>query len=115
MTNDVIFIILLVAVAGLALLLIPQWRLKRAIPRVIRAFREHNANNIKAAKTIDELGLRPRGFMEGLLKGRDYRQYALSALLKAGIVQGTGDGRFYLSEDRLATSSLEKKKPISRF
>ena len=104
--NEVLFIILILVIAGLALFVVPQWRLRRAISQVIRIFTEFNAIDIKNAKTIDELGLRPRTLMEGMFRGRDYKPHALRALIKAEIIQMTEDGRLYLSEEKLITSGL---------
>lgn len=112
--SEVLFIILILVIAGLALFVIPQWRLRRAIPQVIQIFREHNAISVKNAKTIDELGLRPRTFMEGMFRGRDYKPYALRALIKAEIIQMTEDGRLYLSEDKLISSGLYKSQAVPR-
>jgi len=108
--ENVIIIVLIVILAFLALLIIPRWRLQRATRQVIRILRQHNAIDVKNAKTIDELGLRPRGRLEGLLRTRDYKPYALDALWKAEIVKITEDGRVYLSEDRLLASGLGKDK-----
>ncbi len=106
--NSTVLIILVVVFALLAMFVIPQWRLRRAIRQVIRIFREHNAIGVKDARTVDELGLRPRRMLEGMLKGRDYKKYALDALMKAEIVQTTKDGRLYLSEDKLIASGLDR-------
>ena len=111
---NILIIVLLVIITLLALLFIPQWRLTRAIRQVIRIFQAHNAVSIKNAKTIDELGLRPRGIMEGMLKGRDYKPYALRSLLKSEIVQTTEDGRLYLSEEKLIASGLDRRTSFSR-
>lgn len=102
--KDVLIIILLIIVALVSMLMIPQWLIKRAVPKVIRIFREHNAVGIKNAKTIDELGLRPRGMMQQMFRRRDYNQYALTALMRAEIIQITEDGKFYLSEEKLSES-----------
>jgi len=88
--------------------LIPRWLMRRATRQVIKIFREHNATDNKNAKTIDELGLRPPGLMERMMRRRDYKPYALSALVNAGVVKTTEDGKLYLSEEKLADSSLEK-------
>ena len=106
--SSVILIVLIIVLALLALFVIPQWRLRRAIRQVIRILREHNAIDIKNAKMVDELGLRPRRMLEGMFKGRDYKKYALSALMKAEIIQITEDGRLYLSEDKLIASGLDR-------
>jgi len=95
------------------MIVIPRWRLKRAIRQVIRIFRKHNATDAKNAKTIDELGLRPRGFIQGMFRGRDYKPYALGGLMNTGVIQQTEDGRFYLSEEKLMESGLERR--VSRY
>jgi len=112
--NNIAIIVLVIVLMLAALFILPQWRLRRAIRQVIRIFREHNAVGIKDARTIDELGLRPRRMMEGMLKGRDYKQYALNALMKAEIIKTTEGGKLYLSEDRLIDSGLEKGTLYSR-
>jgi len=112
--ENVIIIVLIVVLALLALFIIPQWRLRRATRQVIRIFMELNATSVKNAKTIDELGLRPRGRLEGLLRTRDYKPQALDGLWKAEIVQTTEDGRLYLSEDRLIGSGLDRGAPYYR-
>ena len=89
--------------------MVPRWRLRHAIRQVIQIFKEHNATDIKNAKTVDELGLRPRSMMEGMFRGRDYKPYALSALIRAEIIQTTEDGKLYLSEDKLIASGLERR------
>lgn len=114
---DVKTIIIIVGVfvfALVAMLVVSQWRVKRAIRQVIRILREHNAIGMKNAKTVDELGLRPRGMMDGMLRGRDYKQYAVSGLMKADIIQMTEDGRLYLSEDKLLASGLDRGTLYSR-
>jgi hypothetical protein len=94
--------------------IIPRWRLKRAIREVIQIFREHNATDIKKAKAIDELGLTPRGMMEGMFRGRDYKPYALNALMRAEIINRTEDGKLYLSEEKLSASGLEGRASYYR-
>jgi len=113
-TNSILLIVLLVVLLLAVVFLIPQWRLRRAIPKVIRAFKECDAIGIKNAKTIDELGLRPRGMVEQMLKGRDYRQDALNALMRAGIIQMTEEGRLYLLEEKLIESGLGGGTSYSR-
>lgn len=76
---------------------------------MIKIFRRNSALDKKSAKSIDELGLRPRGFTERLMHTRDFKPYALEALVKAGIVKGTADGRLYLIEEQLAISGIERR------
>jgi len=112
--ENVIIIVLIVVLALLALFVIPQWRLRRATRQVIQIFKEHNAMDVKNAKTLDELGLRPRGRLDGMLRTRDYKPQALDGLWKAEIVQPTEDGRLYLSQDRLIASGLDRGAPYYR-
>ena len=92
----------------LGLFVIPRWLVKRAARQVIKIFREHNATESKTARTVDELGLRPPGMMERMMRRRDYKPHALNALIQAGIVQVTEDGKLYLWEAKLAETNLEK-------
>jgi hypothetical protein len=112
--NNAILVALLIVFMLLALIIFPQWLMKRAIRQVIRIFCEHNALGIDNSKTIDELGLRPRGIHERLFRGRDYKQYALKALMRAAIIQTTQEGRLYLSEEKLAASGLDRDASGSR-
>jgi hypothetical protein len=114
MNNDVVLIIAAIVLMLLALIFIPQWRLKRAVRQVIRIFRESNAVGIGNAKSLDELGLRPKGMLEGMFRGRDYKQYALTSLMRAEIVIMTEDGDYYLAEDKLLQSGLEKSTSYYR-
>jgi len=88
--------------------LIPRWLTRRAARQVIKIFREHNATDAKNAKSIDELGLVPPGMLERMMRRRDYKPYALNALMKAEIIQATEDGKLYLSEEKLADFGLER-------
>lgn len=106
--ETIITIVLLAVLLLVAMFIVLRWRLNRATRQVIQILREHNAIDIKNAKTVDELGLRPQGMMEGMFRGRDYKPYALSILMKAEIVQTTEDEKLYLSEDRLIASGFDK-------
>ena len=106
--NTIIFIVLIIVVLLVAMFIVPQWRLRRAIRQVIRIFRENNAVDARTAKTVQELGLGPRSMIEGLFRGRDYKQYALTALMKNDIINMTEGGRLYISEDKLRDSGLDK-------
>ena len=112
--NSIIILVLLFVLLLAAIFIIPRWRLKRAIRQVIQIFKEHNATGIKNAKTDEELGLRPRGMMEGMFRGRDYKPYALSALMRAEIINRTEDGKLYLSEEKLMESGLEGRASYYR-
>ena len=98
----------------MAIFVIPRWLLRRAVRQVIRIFREYNATDSKNAKTIDELGLRPPSVMERMMRRRDYKPHALNALMQAGIIQATEDGKLYLSEEKLAEFGMEKSASYYR-
>jgi hypothetical protein len=101
-------IILLIILALAALFFIPRWLIRRAARQVIKIFRAHSATDSKNARTIDELGLRPPGMLERMMRRRDYKPQALDALMQMGVVKVTEDGRLYLSEEKLAETGFEK-------
>ncbi|MCD6299595.1 MAG: hypothetical protein J7L78_00265 [Dehalococcoidales bacterium] len=107
--NDVLVIILIAVVVIVAMLGIPYLMMRRAVNRVIKIFRNNSAIDARSAKTIDELGLRPRTRLQGMFRGRDYKPQALSFLMKAEIVRINDDGKLYLSEDKVAASKLYKR------
>ncbi|MBE0481287.1 MAG: hypothetical protein IBX68_09945 [Dehalococcoidia bacterium] len=105
--SDVAVLVILFLVLLAALFLIPRLMMGRAVRSIIRAFRQNLALNEKNAKTLDELGIGPanrRWF--GL---RDYKPAALQALVNANIIRTAEDGRFYLSEESLASTGLERR------
>jgi hypothetical protein len=112
--TTVIAIIVIFVLLILALFIIPRWRLKRAIRQVIQIFRNSSATDFKNAKTADELGLRPPTMREEIFHSRDYKPYALSALIRAEIIQRTEGGKLYLSEDRLMSSGIEERVAYRR-
>jgi hypothetical protein len=87
---------------------IPRWLIRRAARQVIKIFRAQNATESKNARTIDELGLRPPGMMERMMRRRDYKPQALDALVQVGVVKVTEDGKLYLSEEKLTELGIEK-------
>jgi len=105
-----IFICLMVALVLLVFFVIVPWRIKRASRQVVQIFRKQNAIAPGTAKSIDDLGLESRGMLESIFKGRNYKQYALDALVKAQIIQLTEDKRLYLSEGHLKATSLNLDK-----
>jgi hypothetical protein len=100
------FIAVLMIIFVVVAVVLPRWGVRRAIPFVIRIFRNRNAVGKQNAKTIDELGLKPtrKGMIETMFGPRDYRLAALRSLVKANVVQMTEDRKFYLSEENLAAS-----------
>ena len=74
---------------------------------MIYIFRQNSALDKSTAKTIDDLGLSPRGFVERMFHTRDFKPHALNELLNMGIIKYTEDGRLYLAEDKLMESGIE--------
>ena len=101
---NTIAIIVLVILFILTIFVIPTLLFIRNVPKVIRIFRFHNAVGDRNARTIDELGLRSKPMLQRLFSGRDYKPQALQSLIRANIVQVTGEGKLYLSEENLAGS-----------
>jgi len=104
--SNIAIVVILIVIAVLALFLIPQLLVKRAIAKVIKIFRQRGAIDIRSAKTVDELGLRPESMFNRMMKPLDYKPRALQALISADIIRTTEDGKLYLSEDNLAASKL---------
>ncbi len=101
-TEDFLLIALLLVVFVLGLFVIPRWRFKRAAIDLVRTFRQHGATRASNARTLDELGLHTqRSFLQTMLRGREYKGYALTALMKAQIIQQSEDGKLYLIEAKL--------------
>ena len=106
--NNTLFIIIIIAFGLLAMFVIPQFLVRRATFKVIQIFQQHNAIGVKNAKEIDELGLSPRSFVEGMFRGRDYKPRALQSLIRSEIVLMTEDGKLYISEEKLISLKLYK-------
>jgi hypothetical protein len=96
-----LFIIVLATGFWLALVVIPQFMIKRAMEQVIRIFRDHGALEVTSAKNLDELGLRPPGMFESIGRARDYKPTALNFLLTAGVIKEAGGQKMFLSERQL--------------
>jgi hypothetical protein len=109
MNATALFILLLVILAVLGFWVLPRLRMKRAVNRVVAVFEHRNALDVRSAKTIDELGLRPPTFLQSMIRMRDFKPYALQTLMKAEVVLETDGGRLYLSQDRLAAINVGKR------
>lgn len=106
--NDWVVIAVLVIVLLLAMVVVPQFMMRRAVKAVLRIFREHHAIGPKNAKSVEELGLHQKGMIERMMKPRDYKPRALQFLISQEIVQMTEDGKVYLLEEKLDASALRK-------
>jgi hypothetical protein len=109
MSTTVLFILLLVILAVLGLWVLPRMRIKRAINQVVAIFEHNSALDIRSARTIDELGLKPPTFLESMIRMRDFKPYALQILMKTEVVLETDGGRLYLSQDRLAATNIKER------
>ncbi len=93
--------VILIALLYMALVIIPGWRLRRAITQVIEVFRGQGAACFKDVKSIDELGLRPRSMMENLFRTRDFKPYALQLLIKEEVVHVEPNEYLCLEEEKV--------------
>ena len=100
--NNVVIIVILLLVFLVVLFGLPSLLIAISVPKVIKIFRKKYAVGINNAKSVEELGLQPRSFIQRLMKMRDYKPRALEFLIQMNVVQVTEDGKVYLSEDMLS-------------
>lgn len=105
--KTVLFVVALIALFGLAVIVIPGIMTRRALHEVIARFRMYDALAPERAKTGKELGLNGDDILQGMTGRRDYRPRALEVLLDAEIVRPAGGDRLYLSESKLTESGIE--------
>lgn len=106
MTATTVLVLILVLLV-VAAIYISRFLSLRAVRVVVAAFRKQGATDAESAKSLDELGLAPAGFLGGMFKGRDYRPHALRLLSQAEIIRAAEGGRFYLSERALEDSRIK--------
>jgi hypothetical protein len=94
-------------VAILGFFVLPRIRIGRAINQVMAIFERKNALDVRSAKTIDELGLRHPTFLQGMLRMRDFKPYALQILMHTEVVRQTDGGRLYLSQGKLPATGVD--------
>jgi hypothetical protein len=104
----VLLILLIIVLAILGFFVLPEIRMRRAVRQVVTIFQRHNAIDVRSARTIDELKLRPRSFLEGIGRIRDFKPYALKVLMDAEVVCQTDGGRLYLLQDKLADINIDR-------
>jgi hypothetical protein len=102
--NETTTLMLLTALTLIIIFVLPQIMLRRAISSVIRTFRQSKAVGAQKAKTIDELGLRPKSMMQAIFRGTQYKTTALLVLRNASVIESTEDSKLYLSEENLSHS-----------
>jgi hypothetical protein len=96
-----IYWIILFVLFGLALFVIPRFLFRRAVSQVIRIFKRNYCVCPVRSQTLEELGLEPPGPIAKLFKPRDYKPFALQALVSVGIVRLSEDGRLCLVEEKV--------------
>ena len=109
MNATALLILLIIILAILGFFVVPRIRIKRAVNQVVAIFERNNALDARSAKTIDELRLRPPTFLEGMMRMRDFKPYALQILMNAEVVYQTDGGRLYLLQDKLAAINIERR------
>jgi hypothetical protein len=102
--NETTTLMLLTALTLIIIFVLPQIMLRRAISSVIRTFRQSKAVGAQNAKTIDELGLRPKSMIRAIFRGAQYKTTALLVLRNATVIESTENGKLYLSEENLSRS-----------
>ncbi len=107
MDNNALFIVLVVILAILGFFVLPRIRIRRAVSQVVAIFERNSALDVRSAKTIDELGLKTPTFLDGMLRMRDFKPYALQILMQTEVVRQTDGGRLYLAQDRLPAADAD--------
>jgi hypothetical protein len=107
--GNALFILLIVVLAILGFFVLPRVRIRRAVDQVVAIFQRNNALDVRSAKTVDELGLRPPTFLDGMLRMRDFKPYALQILMQTEVVRQTDGGRLYLAQDRLPATDADSR------
>jgi hypothetical protein len=103
---NLIFILILALILILLTFVFPFLGSRRAIPQLIRIFRQANAVGKRNARPMEELIPRPtkRNIIKMMYAPRDYRLSALITLMKQNIIQKNEAGKLFLSEKELKTS-----------
>ncbi len=102
--SGILFIILIVILFILSVMFIPYWLTMRAVPKVIKTFRQKNAVGEHNAMNMEELELKPKSIFRRMLTRRDYSQHALQFLIRADVVDITEEGEFFLNDEKLMLS-----------
>ncbi len=112
-----ILVLVLVGVSYLLLqffVFLPR-HMKRAMYKIVQLLRENNATSSKKAVVADELGIKSLNLItlsqhlrQGFMGSRDrgYKDEALRALVRSGVVRVTEDKKYYLSEEGFLNSKL---------
>ena len=106
--NLIYVIIVLLAMLVLGGWVIPYYRIKWAVPKVIDALRQHGAVSEDSAKHLAEMGLGVPTLTRRVMRTRDFRPQATEVLIRAAIVAVCDDGRVFLVEENYQKSKLFK-------
>ncbi len=109
--DGVVINFLALAVLFLLLLLTFLLRLylmRRAVFQVIALLRTRHSSCSETPKTLDELGLRPPDLFARLTGPKDYKPYALEALIEMDAVRVMPDDRVCLIEGNLSSRLRER-------
>jgi hypothetical protein len=103
-------LIIMVLIAVLAIFVAFSYArvlLRKDLKKVVSIFREKQALSPESAKTREEIGIEsPRMF--NLKSFWDFKPTAFVVLMRSSVIQGTEDGRFFLSEKDLEAADTEK-------
>ena len=103
-------IIILILVALVAIVYLPNLLVKRTAKKIIRLMQMNNALDPKSARSPYEMNvLEQRPLINRIIGTRDYKPQALDVLIKMNIVKTTDDERIYLSEEELSLSPFAPK------
>ncbi|MFT5112344.1 MAG: hypothetical protein ACI8P9_001668 [Parasphingorhabdus sp.] len=101
MSKDIIFWLVMITMLAAAVFM-PQVLMRRAVPKVLAIFREHNAVGKDNAKSRKDLDLAPALFFQRKVGVKDYKPRALTLLVNMEVVKLNEDGNVYLCEIGLA-------------
>lgn len=104
-TLNLIGMVLLVAAAFILSLFVAGWRMKRACDFILNDLRQQQA--VDPATAVALPYCRVSYFRLGM---RDYRPKALEQLLRQGVVQPAGEGRYFLGGVSMAEAFGKKGK-----
>jgi hypothetical protein len=107
--SNQVFVIIVIIILLLVLAFFgTSYLSKRAIKSVIKSLRDNQALSPATARLPEELGLERKGALQ-LRSLRDYKPAAIQLLQQHEIIQNTGEGKIYLSEEKLLQSGFENR------
>jgi Sec-independent protein translocase protein TatA len=99
-----LFIIIIIVLFIFGVIILPQFMLRRAVKQVVKIFRRSGATSKSSARTLKELGIKPQGLFSLNFGLRDYKYYAVQALMKSEMIQEAEEGKLFLREEKLMHS-----------